>query len=594
MPAEGVDLDTVTAIFKKLKGTDERGEFIQRLLKSLPGKHVREIVGHVQSLYLYFDIIGNLPIEILGLIFQHLELYQAFQLRRVSKRWQQILSAPDLIENLLHPWDALGKVHLRMPPDISVEAALALKAEHVDAFRTGNPFSMVQGEWEVAPGNGGYPLMVSYSHGRLAWLDHSDRTLHVRNLEDGQEISCTPPDRARIDMLGLSSEIVAAITFSGKCYAWNIITGDPAATLQLSSASADFLAVTGSFVAIVQKLQDSNRHCVTVWSLDDYKTRSFEFIPRNSQSDHYYSYKLHILIDSIVILERVKGPPDEVFFTRFTPSGEIIAEGSSGSLHRTFRSGYEHFVVLPQPESEETMSRDLLDPTRPSINDDGAKLHKIRNAVLRGTCGNLCLVFDSRNNRLQALGEPAISCREFEIGPSPANYWYFWKNMAFRFCEDTPGNPLSAAVDLQRRTLVPDYTHRLNDGPWTTSGTNWPIARSESRSPSPAYEYDGSLGRRPIWFCGDDIYMIRVYPRGYTAFCFDKNITMANEDEMFRHQRSRLRKDRIRGHDQIVEKVFGFGQKTITELEAELTEYDQRRWTLRDGKNPGGDEQGEG
>ena len=26
MPAEGVDLDTVTAIFKKLKGTDERGK----------------------------------------------------------------------------------------------------------------------------------------------------------------------------------------------------------------------------------------------------------------------------------------------------------------------------------------------------------------------------------------------------------------------------------------------------------------------------------------------------------------------------------------------------------------------------------------
>lgn len=562
---------------------------IQRLLKSLPKSHVREIVGHVRSLYLNFDIIGNLPIEILGLIFQHLELYQAFQLRRVSKRWQQILSAPDLIENLLQPWDALGKVHLRMPPDISVEAALALKAEHVDAFRTGNPFSMVQGEWEVAAWNGSYPLNVSYSHGRLAWLDHSDRTLHVRNLEDGQEILCTPPDRARIDLLGISSDIAAATTFSGKCYAWNVITGDPAATIQLSSASADYFAVTGSFVAMVQKLQASNRHCVTVWSLEDCRTRSFEFTPRNSQSNYYYSYKLHILIDSIVILERVKGPPDEVVFTRFTLGGEIIAEGSSGLVHRTFRSGYEHFVVLPQPESEETMSRDILDSTWPSFKEDGGKLHMIRTAVLRGSCGILWLVFDSRTNRLEARREPAISCREFEVGPSPANYWYFWKNMAFRFCEDTPGNPLSAAVDLQRRTLVPDYTQRLNDGPWTTSGTQWPIARSESRSPSPAYEYDGSLGRRPIWFCGDDIYMIRVYPRGYTAFCFDKNITMANEDEYFRLWRNRLRNNRARGHEQIVEKAFGLGRKTITELETELTELDQRRRILREGRKIGGE-----
>lgn len=536
---------------------------IQSLLKSLPRNHVREIVGHARSVDLHFDIIGNLPIEILGLIFQHLELYHAFQLHRVSKRWQKILSAPDLIENLLRPWDALGKAHLRMPPNTSVEAALALKAEHVDAFRTGNPFSMAQGEWEVAAWNGSYPLNVSYSHGRLAWLDHSHRTLHIRNLEDGQEISCTPPDRARVDLLVLSSDIAAVTTFSGKCYVWDAITGDPAATVQLSSASADFLAVAGRMLAVVQKLEGSNRHCVTVWSLDDGKTRSFDIASRNSHPGDRYSYSVHVLIDSIVILERVKGPPDEVFFTRFTVGGEVTAEGSSELIHRTFRSGYEHFVVLPQPESEETMSREVLDSVNPSIEADGDERLGLRNAVRRVTCGILWLVFDSRTNRLQALREPAISCREFEIGPSTSNYWYFWKNMAFRFCEETKSNPSSAALDLQSGTLVPDYTHRLDHGPWTTMGTKWPRQRSHSRQRSPANEYDGSLGIRPIWFCGDEIYMIRVYPRGYTAFCFDKNITMANEDERFRHKRSRLRSNRMRSHERNKEHALGPGEKPI-------------------------------
>ncbi|KAL8647278.1 MAG: hypothetical protein Q9226_006498 [Calogaya cf. arnoldii] len=434
MAADSAGVENVTVIFRNLKRPDGRSTLIQGLLK-LPGDYDLEIVGHPQSVHPHFDIIGNLPIEIVGLIFQHLELYQAFQLQRVSKRWQEILSAPDLIEDLLRPWDALGEVHLRMPPDTSAGAALALKAEHVDAFRTGNPFSMVEAHWEVAAWNGAYPLNVSYSHGRLAWLDHSHRTLHIRSLEDGREILCTAPDRAKIDLLCLSSDIAAVTTFSGKCYAWDVTTGDLAATIQLSSASADFLSVAGRMFAVVQEVTGSDRYCVTVWSPDGCKTRSFDITSRNSQRADRYSFSVHILIDSIVVLESVKGPPDEVFFTRFTLGGEVTAEGSSGILHRTFRSGYEHFIVLPQTESEETMSRELLDSTLPPTEVEGYSL-EVRDADREKTCGILCLVFDSRTNRLQALQEPAISCREFEIGPSTDNYWYFWKSMAFRFCEE--------------------------------------------------------------------------------------------------------------------------------------------------------------
>ncbi|KAL9000683.1 MAG: hypothetical protein Q9169_000719 [Polycauliona sp. 2 TL-2023] len=582
---EDVDLETVKQVFRNLKGADERDRFIRTLLESLPRTSVRDIVGHAQSVDFRFDIIGNLPVEILFLIFHHLEIYQAFQLRRVSKWWQKILSAPALIDSLLRPWDALGEVHLRMPPSTPIDEALALKAEHLDAFRTGNPFSMAQGEWEIAACKGAYPLNVSYNHGRLAWLDRSYRQLNIRHLEGGQnEISYTTPHRARIDLLGLSGDIAAVTTFSGKCYAIDLTDGSTAASITLPSASANYLAVAGKTLAVVQGDRTKiNQHHVTIWSLDDRQTRYFDITSRDSALGDRYVLSLATARESIVILERVKGPPDEIFFTCYTFDGKIKAEGSSGLIDRTFRSGYEYFIVLPEPESEETMNREVLDPAIPSFLEDRDKeeyqtLHK---AVTEGTCGIVWIVFDPRNNRFQVSQKPAVSCREFEIGQSDDNYWYLWKRMAFRFCEQPNGNPLSAALDLQDRTLVPQFRQRLNHGPWTTAGTGWPTKRS--RGPS----YDGSLGLKPIWILGDETYMIRVYPRGYTAFCFDKNVNMANEDEEFRRDRRKVKSDQARS--QVGQSEHR--EKTMADMEAELVEY-ERRFSMRlDAANNGEDEQ---
>ncbi|KAL8674581.1 MAG: hypothetical protein Q9168_001024 [Polycauliona sp. 1 TL-2023] len=588
MALKDVDVQSVRQIFEKQKGADERRTFIQSLLASLPRSSVRDIIGYTQSVDFRFDIIGHLPVEILGLIFQHLEIYQAFQLRRVSKWWQKILSASDLITILLRPWYALGEVPLRMPLDISTDAALGLKAEHLDAFRTGNPFSMAQGEWEVAAWNGAYPLNVSYSHGRLAWLDHSQRVLHIRRLEDGHEYSLATPNRARIHLLALSADIAAVTTLSGKCYAFNLVDGSPAATIPLPSASADFLAIAGKTLAVVQDLPDLKRHRFTVWSLDDGETRSFIITSRHSEPGSRYLFSVSIMTKSIVLLERIRGPPDEIVFTCYTFDGKITSQGSSGLLHRSFRSGYEHFIVLPEAESEETMNREVLDSSIPPLEDE-EEYQTLHKSVSEGTCGIVWTAFDPRSNRFQLSQKPAISCREFEIGQSTDNYWYLWKNMAFRFCEEPEGNPLSAALDLRDGTLVPHYRNRLDHGPWTEIGTGWPGDRGQSQATS----YDGSLGLRPIWVLGDEIYMIRVYPRGYTVFCFDKNITLANEDDEFRQHRMRLRVDRVHIGEQINGNNSEHGEKTMLELEAELVSYEQRAKIRLEAANNGNGQQRE-
>ncbi|KAL8771830.1 MAG: hypothetical protein Q9209_002768 [Squamulea sp. 1 TL-2023] len=568
MAAGGGDLHIVTDIFKNLRTVDERGAFIQELLESLPRSHVRDIVAHAGSVDFHIDIVGKLPIEILCLIFHHLDLYQVFQLQRVSKQWQNKLLAPDLLEYLLRPWEVLGKVDLRIPPDTSVHAALALKAEHIDAFKTGNPFSMVLGQWDepVAASNASSPLKVVYSHGRLAWVDTSLRKLHIKNLEFGNVIQCTTPDRGQIDLLFLTSEIVAVTTTTGKRCAWDCATGAPAsplASVQLSSAWATRLTGVGRTLAIVQELGGAHGLCITIWSLDDCKTRSFDV--RNLRSP---TYRVNILEQSVIIIERVRGPPDEVFFRRFTYGGDLIAQGTSGLLHRRFRSGCAYFAVLSQQDGEETMRLEMLDSIIPSQEQE-RKFRSLRGLVTQETCGILRLVFDLSTNSLQ---KSAISCRKFEIGQSINNYWYCWKTMAFRFCEDAKGKPLSAAIDLQSHTPVPRYTHRLDHGPWTRKGTGWPGQSLPVRRH--AAEYDGSLGDRPIWFLGDEIYMIRVYPHGYNVFCFDKNITMADEVAQFRHDRSQLRLERIRRQDKKVH-ANGISKEDLDQMEAELVQHER-------------------
>lgn len=50
------------------------------------------------------DLLSNLPLEISHQILGYLPLYQYFRVRRVSKSWFRMLSAPQTVEHLLRFW----------------------------------------------------------------------------------------------------------------------------------------------------------------------------------------------------------------------------------------------------------------------------------------------------------------------------------------------------------------------------------------------------------------------------------------------------------------------------------------------------------
>ncbi|KAL8735881.1 MAG: hypothetical protein Q9181_002630 [Wetmoreana brouardii] len=568
-------VNDVANILKQQTTTYERGKFLQDLLGTLPRKCVREIVGEAGKADFRFDIISHLPIELLCSVFQHLDIYQAFQLRRVSRRWLQSLSAPKLVESLLRPWFAIGDVDLRIPPDLSYEAALALKAEHVDAFTTGNPYSVVQGDLElaIAAGCTGFDRsLVAYSHRRLAWVDGLNGRVHVRNLEFDQETLYTPPNREKATKIDLSTDIVAMTTTSGKCYAWDCATSAPA-SVRLPSAAHGGLFVSGSSLAIVHRTEAQGQVGVTTWSLHSCQTRSFHIPLRGklrSQS-RKPSYRVYMTADSVLFVERKRGPPDEVFFTRCTLDGKVLAQGTSGLLHRTFRTGYVDIMAYSQHSRTKTKSLESLDRILVRDEQDDS-LQALRKTVAKGTRGIIRLIYDLRHDKFLNQEECAIPCKNIELHHTE-NYWYIWKSMAFRFAQDGWNDPGSIALNLQSRDVTNHYMQRFSAFTCRSENEGWLSQRGRPGSPDTSF-----VGRAPAWFWGDEIFMVRVFPNGFTAFCFDKHITMPDEDLNFRQQREQARLERIRRRDHQYEAAQPTPRQDISELEAQLAQHEQRLW----------------
>ena len=96
----------------------------------------------IDQVSFYCDIVANLPVEITALILQYLPLYQVFQAQRVSQKWRLILSSAQMVDSLLHPWYSGSSASLFIPDNLPESTVASIKAEHVDAYRTGNPFSL--------------------------------------------------------------------------------------------------------------------------------------------------------------------------------------------------------------------------------------------------------------------------------------------------------------------------------------------------------------------------------------------------------------------------------------------------------------------
>lgn len=307
---------------------------LEGLVKALTHQQIRELRSVVEQIEMKYDIIAHLPLEISQNILHYLPIHQIFQARRASSKWRHILSLAQTVEPLLREWYPKHdhNLPLEIPKGLSSESITALKAEHVDAYRSGHAFTFALHKWD----NFHYdsvPNHLIYADGIMVWVEtNGSRMVKSLNLKTGQEGSFLSEARRRIDAIAVSSSMIVAMD-SDVCHVWTLKTKD-SHYLQLPFGSflRTTLAVSGESLAVVYyQLEDPPRFKVFTWTLQERTISSF-FVDRVSIASHMWSIMLDGKGKTLLLFQRSERHPNfgpmTFYYTRTNLAGDVLVQGA--------------------------------------------------------------------------------------------------------------------------------------------------------------------------------------------------------------------------------------------------------------------------
>ena len=478
--------------------------------------------------FIHYDIIAELPVEIIQNIFLYLPLYECFNAQRVSRRWRKLLSAPQTIEYLLRWWYPRGETDLCIPNDLSVEAIMNLKAEHVDAFRTGHPFSKITllgvPDDLPAPSHDG----IAYAHGVLAWTnrDPSDltaRSIGTLDLKTHLRKNFIAEDRTSFHTVAMSSSIIAALDHAGRCHVWDISHPNRRYLLQLPSAGYDKMEASGPALAIASSSQNTEGKIeIFTWSSQSLKTQSFllPLHPVQPGLDGEWKMMLDPKGESLCLFQKIASKRngasdsqpnqrDNFHFTRTSLDGQICAQGRSECL-----------LSIPGFTSD-YLTADLSKKIRPVEVNGSATLWLFFRRSKYGAKDRSSIMIRISFNFERTSFE--VEQRGF-ANPEPYHDYFFrpliWKDIIYW------GDPANA------ETRIYDFKESTCEGTklaYYLPSASWD---DEIRSNNVVHP-EGQVS------LGDENFLIHMGPRGWEVWCFDKNIQMANENLVYTSTRGR-------------------------------------------------------
>lgn len=186
--------DANCRVFPSKRTTDtDCAPSLRSLFLTLSLSELREFRSWIDQVDFHSDILSNLPLEIAHQILGYLPLHQCFRIRRVSKKWFSMLSAPQTVEHLLRFWYPKAEAKLEVPKGLTASAVSSSRAAQVDAFRAGSAFSRMKVDWSIAdrpssitkiPWGTDRPstfMNVAYADGFFAWISirHKLYCLHL-------------------------------------------------------------------------------------------------------------------------------------------------------------------------------------------------------------------------------------------------------------------------------------------------------------------------------------------------------------------------------------------------------------------------------
>ena len=396
-----------------------------------------------------------------------------------------------------------------------------LKAEYIDAFRTGHPFSNsilggVPDDLAVPPVGG-----IAYTRGVLAWIDPDPydriaRSIATTDLKTHLRKHFIPEDRASFHTIAISSSIIAALDHAGRCHIWDICHSNRICLLRLPSAGYDRMEASGPALAIASSGQNTNGQFeVLTWSSQSMKTQSFLLPLQPVQAGVCPEWK--IMFDpkgeSLFLFQTIRSKRYvatkscrdvyEMYFTRTALDGQIRAQGQSEWLSSTYSLSAFYGDSSMKIRTVEVSGSATLWIFYPLFYNYVPKSH--RSGMILTSIG-----FNFERSSFE------VEERRFASGgldPHCISSLSIWKDIIYW---GDPANTDSRIIDLKE----------------STCGKTKLVSNPNLRS------YVNNLkGAGQDLILGDETFLIHVAPKGWNVWCFAKNIQMADEDLGYRYRR---------------------------------------------------------
>ena len=193
--------------FKELDTTTSaRRIAYHQIIDQLDPYEWRDVTRRMNERSFSIDILGALPLEIAVEIVQYLDLAELYVLRRVSKKWHEILSSRAA-------YSVLYREHTGCILGDDFETTFARFLKRRLRLEQGKPSASLQVDfselsWEEK-------RTLDSMNGRYVWLTNNDTTLVVWTPGTGKKQRFCTEDRRQILNYCLTNYLVAAITMRG-------------------------------------------------------------------------------------------------------------------------------------------------------------------------------------------------------------------------------------------------------------------------------------------------------------------------------------------------------------------------------------------
>ncbi|CAO2647831.1 Nn.00g087530.m01.CDS01 [Neocucurbitaria sp. VM-36] len=385
-----MDAPTFIDTFTALPTNEERRKALEALVSQLTPYEWRLLHNLTSARSFQFDIIGQLPVELVAHIFSYLDTSTPYRLQRVSRRCNHLLRSPHVLKKSLNHWYA-GKVNLQSANHALCEQT----ARTIHRFRNGKPSSILQ----VSSTMHVYDL--SLVGDILIWLaPQDDRSVSLLNLSTWNLCTVSGDARERLKKFVASDQIVALATFSTVVYVMTL-HGEGRKTFRVPSFGClQAFTCRERTVACAESFHD--RISVCIWDYDTQRATSFQITRDPSHlffaSGIYCHHKYHSLAlllqpdtNSILVFTmrcQCSKMPDPIVYGRFSYHGECI------------NSSY----APPLSKLDHVLSKDLcgFDPV-----DEKVFALKVFVKIQGTRQGYIYLQFDERLNRFTEVDDPA-------------------------------------------------------------------------------------------------------------------------------------------------------------------------------------------